>query len=89
MGNLENTPTVKSNPLSIRAELGGLPPLTPWRRVVRRLLKVLSQLLVWLCTRAEIRGLENFPKQGPVLIVINHLGDIDAFLGLADSPGMY
>ena len=77
---------MKSNPSSIRAELGGLPPLPPWRRVVRRLLKVLSQFLVWLCTRHEVYGRENFPKQGPVLIVINHLGDIDAFLGLAVAP---
>ena len=86
MGKLIKTPTVKNNTLSIRAELGGLPPLPPWRRVVRRLLKVLSQFLVWLCTRPEMRGLENFPKQGPVLIVINHLGDADAFLGLAIAP---
>jgi 1-acyl-sn-glycerol-3-phosphate acyltransferase len=77
---------VKSNPSTIRAELGGLPPLPPWRRVVRRLLKALSQFLVWLCTRHEVYGRENFPKQGPVLIVINHLGDIDAFLGLAVAP---
>ena len=53
---------------------------------MRRLLKVLSQFLVWLCTRPEVHGLENFPKQGPVLIVINHLGDVDAFLGLAIAP---
>jgi 1-acyl-sn-glycerol-3-phosphate acyltransferase len=80
------TPTVKSNNLSIRAELVGLPPLPPWRRAVRRLLKVLSQFLVWLCTHPEVCGLENFPKQGPVLIVINHLGDVDAVLGLAYAP---
>ncbi len=77
---------MKSNTLSIRTELGGLPPLPPWRHVVRRMLKVLSQFLVWLCTHSEVRGLENFPKQGPVLIVINHLGDADAFLGLACAP---
>jgi hypothetical protein len=86
LGRLENTPTVKSNTLSIRAELGRLPPLPPWRRFVRRLLKVLCQFLVWLCTRPEVRGRENFPKQGPVLIVINHLGVADAFLGLAIAP---
>jgi 1-acyl-sn-glycerol-3-phosphate acyltransferase len=80
------TSKVKNNTLSIRAELLGLPPLTPWRRVVRRLLKALSQFLVWLCTHPEVRGLENFPKQGPVLIVVNHLGDVDAVLGLAVAP---
>ena len=50
MGKLVKTPTVKNNTLSIRAELIGLPPLPSWRRIVRRLLKVLSQFLVWLCT---------------------------------------
>jgi 1-acyl-sn-glycerol-3-phosphate acyltransferase len=78
--------TVKSNTFSIRAEQVGLPPLPPWRRIVRRLLKGLSQFLVWLCTHPEVRGLENIPKQGPVLIVINHLGDADAILGLAYAP---
>lgn len=77
---------MKSNILSIRPKLGGLPPVTPCRRVVRRLLKGLSQCLVWLCTHPEVHGLENFPKQGPVLIVINHLGDADAVLGLANAP---
>lgn len=77
---------MKNNILSFRTELGRLPPLPPWRRVARRLLKVLSQFLVWLCTRPEVRGLENFPKKGPVLIVVNHLGDADAFLGLACAP---
>ncbi|MBU2026958.1 MAG: lysophospholipid acyltransferase family protein [Pseudomonadota bacterium] len=47
---------------------------------------MLSQFLVWLCTHPDVRGLENFPKQGPVLIVINHLGDADAVLGLAYAP---
>ena len=46
----------------------------------------MSQFLVWLCTHPEVRGLENFPKQGPVLIVINDLGDADAVLGLAYAP---
>ena len=77
---------MKSNILSIRAELIGLPPITPSRRVVRRLLKGLSQFLAWLCTHPEVFGLENIPKRGPVLIVINHLGDADALLGLAYAP---
>ena len=47
---------------------------------------MLSQFLVWLCTHPQVSGLEYFPKQGPVLIVINHLGDVDAILGLAYAP---
>ena len=36
--------------------------------------------------RTTIRGLENFPKQGPAIIVINHLGDADAVLVGASIP---
>jgi 1-acyl-sn-glycerol-3-phosphate acyltransferase len=37
-------------------------------------------------TRTEVRGLENFPTQGPALIVTNHLGDADVVVGLAHLP---
>ena len=36
--------------------------------------------------RAEISGMENFPKRGPALIVINHLGDADVILLAASVP---
>jgi 1-acyl-sn-glycerol-3-phosphate acyltransferase len=36
--------------------------------------------------RPTINGLENFPKQGPALIVINHLGDADVVLVGATIP---
>jgi 1-acyl-sn-glycerol-3-phosphate acyltransferase len=35
---------------------------------------------------ATITGLENFPKHGPALVVINHLGDADAVLIMATLP---
>jgi len=35
---------------------------------------------------ATIRGIENFPRQGPALVVINHLGDADAVLLAAAIP---
>jgi 1-acyl-sn-glycerol-3-phosphate acyltransferase len=35
---------------------------------------------------ATVTGLENFPKKGPALIVINHLGDADAVLLAASIP---
>jgi 1-acyl-sn-glycerol-3-phosphate acyltransferase len=35
---------------------------------------------------ATVTGMENFPKKGPALIVINHLGDADAVLLAASIP---
>jgi 1-acyl-sn-glycerol-3-phosphate acyltransferase len=37
-------------------------------------------------TSPTVTGVENFPKQGPALIVINHLGDADVVLLAASIP---
>jgi 1-acyl-sn-glycerol-3-phosphate acyltransferase len=69
-----------------RPELVRLPRLTWWRRLFRWLVRGLMKGVVWAGMRAEIRGLEHFPRRGPALIVINHLGDADAALLLAALP---
>ena len=69
-----------------RPELTRLPALTPARRLVRWLLRGLVRFLVFCFTRMEVRGLENFPKNGPALVVMNHLGDADAIIMLAVLP---
>jgi len=69
-----------------RPELTRLPVLTPARRLARRLLKGLVRFLVFCFTRTEVSGLENFPKKGPALVVMNHLGDADALIMLAFLP---
>jgi 1-acyl-sn-glycerol-3-phosphate acyltransferase len=46
----------------------------------------LTKLLTFLLLRAEVRGLENFPRRGPAIIVFNHLGDTDAVLMRATLP---
>lgn len=69
-----------------RPDLVRLPRLTWWRRLFRGLVRGLMKVLVFMCTRAEISGLEYFPRRGPALIVINHLGDADAALLLAALP---
>lgn len=71
---------------TLRTDLVRLPRLTRGRMFVRRLLRGLARLLVWLFTKAEVRGLENVPPQGPVLAVTNHLGDADLVVGMAFSP---
>jgi 1-acyl-sn-glycerol-3-phosphate acyltransferase len=43
-------------------------------------------LVVWLFTRARTYGFEHIPRQGPALVVSNHLGDADLVVGMALSP---
>jgi 1-acyl-sn-glycerol-3-phosphate acyltransferase len=70
----------------VRPELTALPRLTWGRRLVRYLLPAVARFLVLALTRCKVTGLQNFPRQGPALVVVNHLGDADALLGLAFFP---
>jgi 1-acyl-sn-glycerol-3-phosphate acyltransferase len=67
-------------------ELTRLPKHNLPQRIFRRLLGALAWLVVRLVLRTQVQGLENFPRQGPALIVTNHLGDSDVVLGLAFLP---
>ena len=69
-----------------RPELVELPRLTLKRRIFRVFLRGLTKLVTFFTMRAAVSGLENFPKRGPALIVINHLGDADAVLIAASIP---
>lgn len=69
-----------------RPELVALPRLTFGRRIVRVLVRGLAKLLTILLLDAKVIGLENFPRRGPALIVINHLGDADVVLLTAVAP---
>jgi 1-acyl-sn-glycerol-3-phosphate acyltransferase len=53
---------------------------------MRRLLRLVARLLVWLFTRTHASGLENLPSKDGALVVSNHLGDADLVLGIAVSP---
>ena len=44
------------------------------------------RLLVFICTKPTVSGLENYPSKGPALVVINHLGDPDSVIILAYLP---
>jgi 1-acyl-sn-glycerol-3-phosphate acyltransferase len=69
-----------------RPELVFLPKLTLPRRAFRLFARGLAKLLTFIYLKPVIRGMENFPKRGPALIVINHLGDADAVLLAASIP---
>jgi 1-acyl-sn-glycerol-3-phosphate acyltransferase len=81
-----SSPTPKPVSQVWRPDLTRLPPLTRSRRLFRRFIKWLCQVAIFVCTRATVSGLENYPCQGPALVVINHLGDPDAILVLACLP---
>jgi 1-acyl-sn-glycerol-3-phosphate acyltransferase len=63
-----------------RPDLVALPKLTLARRVFRIFARVLAELVTFVTMRPTVSGMENFPKHGPALIVINHLGDADVIL---------
>jgi len=65
-----------------------LPHLSLGRRIFRQLARGLLKLLILTLTRATVTGMENFPKHGPALVVMNHLGDADAVLLGASIPYM-
>ncbi len=69
-----------------RPELVALPSLTFGQRVRRAILRSLARVLTFAALRVSTRGIENFPKHGPMLVVINHLGDADVFPLLAFLP---
>ena len=85
------TPSLPPKPRSelLRLEFTRLPRLTPGRRLVRRLLQGLARLLVWLCTRSSVSGLENLHRTGPALVATNHLGDADTLIAVALSPVLF
>lgn len=81
-------PSNKEKPQSEinRPDLTRLPELTWKRKAIRRLTFWIVRVVVKLATRTKIEGWENFPKQGPGLVVTNHLGDADWIIAYAFCP---
>jgi 1-acyl-sn-glycerol-3-phosphate acyltransferase len=71
-----------------RPDLVALPKLTFARRVFRIFARWLMKILTLYMMDSTVSGIENFPKQGPALVVINHLGDADIVLLAASIPKM-
>lgn len=85
---MQNRPSLPPKPVAERfqPELTRLPAYTFGRWLARRALRVAARVLVFLRTRLTVRGLENFPRRGPGLIVLNHLGDADIVVILSQLP---
>jgi len=85
---MQNQPSSPPKPVTDwwRPELVALPQLTLTRRIFRVFARGLAKFLTFFTMRAKVYGVENFPKRGPALIVINHLGDADGILLAASLP---
>ena len=85
---MQNQPSSQPKPVTDwwRPDLVKLPKLTLARKLFRIFARGLAKFLVFVTMNVTVKGLENFPKQGPALIVINHLGDADAVLLAASIP---
>jgi 1-acyl-sn-glycerol-3-phosphate acyltransferase len=81
-----SSPTLKPVSEVWRPDLTRLPVLTRGRRLFRRFFQFFCRVVVFVCTKMTILGLENYPPRGPALVVINHLGDPDAILVMAALP---
>jgi 1-acyl-sn-glycerol-3-phosphate acyltransferase len=69
-----------------RPELVALPELTIARRIFRRFFRLATKAIGLIVMRQQVTGLNNFPREGPAIIVFNHLGDADAVLLSAGLP---
>jgi len=85
---MPNQPSSQPKPVTDwwRPDLVALPRLTFVRKVFRVFSCYLTKLVIFIMTKATVSGLENFPKHGPALVIINHLGDADAVLLAASIP---
>ncbi|MGB7873432.1 MAG: lysophospholipid acyltransferase family protein [Anaerolineales bacterium] len=85
---MPNQPSFPPKPVSEvwRPELTRLPRLHWARRFYRAFWHGFCNLLITLLTKRTVEGLENFPKQGPALVVVNHLGDADGALLVGSIP---
>jgi len=85
---MPNQPSSPPKPVSEvwRPELTRLPRLHWRRRFYRAFWRGLCNLVITLLTNRTVEGLDNFPENGPALVVVNHLGDADAPLLVGSIP---
>jgi 1-acyl-sn-glycerol-3-phosphate acyltransferase len=52
---------------------------TRMQKIVRQLIHLLCRVLIFLLTKREVKGRDNVPEQGPLLVATNHLGMADQY----------
>lgn len=52
----------------------------------RRIVKSILQFLIWLLLRLEVKGVENIPSEGAVILAISHTNFLDPVLAMAVCP---
>jgi 1-acyl-sn-glycerol-3-phosphate acyltransferase len=67
-------------------ELTRLPNHSLAQRIFRWLVHFVVLVLDKLLLSTQLVGMENFPRQGPAFVVMNHLGDAEAVLVAAHLP---
>jgi len=58
----------------------------PRRRIARGIARALGRLILPLAFRIQVNGRENFPAQGPLLVVGNHVAVMEAALMAVYTP---
>ncbi|MBI5824054.1 MAG: 1-acyl-sn-glycerol-3-phosphate acyltransferase [Chloroflexi bacterium] len=69
-----------------RPELVRLPKMTRPRRFFRAFGHGLIKLVAKICLNVTAEGLDNLPQKGPLLVVINHIGDSDVAAMISVLP---
>lgn len=85
---MSDQPSTPPKPVSEiwRPDLIVLPPLTFARRAFRLFFRLSMKALSSTLMRVTKKGLENFPKKGPAILVYNHSGDVDLVVLAATIP---
>jgi len=85
---MQPSPSLPPKPVAeiVRPFLTRLPEYTIWRRVIRLFLWTFARVLLTIGLKLQVRGMKNFPRRGPALITLNHLGDTDIVLILSHLP---